>query len=78
MARSLRDHRTYAPAEQTSPQTSRSREAALSSVLSRPTIVLTAAMPAPPARKPSEVRIQARKVRSLANENRASGSDPTP
>ena len=78
MARSFRTHRTYAPVEQTRPQTSSSSDASFSSRLNRPTMVLTAAMPAPPARKPSEVRIQARKVRSLASEKRASGSEPTP
>ena len=77
MARSLTIQRLNAPTAQASPQAIRISEASRTSIPSRAVSRATAAMATPAARKPSPVRIQARKVRSLAKVKRGSGSVPS-
>ena len=76
IARSLPIHLLNAPIPQASPQMTRTAEASRISRPSRSVRCATAAIATPAARKPSPVRIQARKVRSLAKVNRGSGSEP--
>ena len=76
IALSLPIHLLNAPIPQAKPQMTRTAAASRTSRPSRSVRCATAAIATPAARKPRPVRIQARKVRSLAKVNRGSGSEP--